>query len=115
MYPSKTYYQVYLIIQYPVIYKLIFTGIKEIASGSAENYVGATVDMVNDKEKFLSKITNCMTDRSNTELKANRLIYEMKNENIDDELALDLNQFQCSIHILFQFYEIAEKMSRNIE
>ncbi|CAC5371638.1 unnamed protein product [Mytilus coruscus] len=91
-------------------------GLKEISSGTADKYVKATLDMVNEAStttEFVGKLTNCMTDRSATELKSNKLLSELKTEELPNDS--ELNEFQCSVHPLLQFADEVEKVAKEIE
>ncbi|VDI18281.1 Hypothetical predicted protein [Mytilus galloprovincialis] len=92
-------------------------GIKEISSGSAEQYVKATLDIVHEiteENAFLTKLTNCMTDRSATELKSNKILNQLKNSK-EENNEMTINEFQCSVHPLLQFADEVEKVAKDIE
>ncbi|CAC5398535.1 unnamed protein product [Mytilus coruscus] len=72
--------------------------------------------MVNDAStttECVGKLTNCMTDRSATELKSNKLLSELKTEELPNDS--DFNEFQCSVHPLLQFADEVEKVAKEIE
>ncbi|VDI50086.1 Hypothetical predicted protein [Mytilus galloprovincialis] len=86
-------------------------GLKEISSGSAEKYVKATIYMANEAsttKEFVGKLTNCMTNRSATELKSKKLLSELKSEENDSEL----NEVECSVPPLLQFADEVEQVAK---
>ncbi|CAC5365446.1 unnamed protein product [Mytilus coruscus] len=54
-----------------------------------------------------------MRDRSATELKSNKLLKELKTEELPNDS--EINEFQCSVHPLLQFADEVEKVAKEIE
>jgi hypothetical protein len=67
----------------------------------------------------ISQVPNCITDRSSTELKVNRLLGEMKSTNIAESVGkpsdTEMRQCKCSVHPLLQFAELCDKEIRSVE
>ena len=62
----------------------------------------------------MTKLTNCMTDRSATELKSNKILNQLKNSK-EENNEMTINEFQCSVHPLLQFADEVEKVAKEIE
>ena len=104
-------------------------GLRQISNTTAIKMLATTKDVIDSVEKaqpgrkrILPIVTNTMTDRCATELKVNKLLYELKKtfqkvvnnfEEIGDECVNtfdDVNEFKCAVHPLLPYSTEAEQV-----